>query len=176
LVGQHSGEVFLYYPKNGYWITYEPEPFTRHAGRVEGVSVLGSRAVAVTAGSEGIVRFIDLEDRSTIGEVEVPLGKVTSLHVSPDEAFMVVGNSKARISFWDIRGLDALDLLLNPFGRAPTTALTTLAALKGDRSLPPRAHRTLAFAEGVLQHRVRFDIELGAVPTIMAGEFDIEIE
>ncbi|MFP4346188.1 MAG: hypothetical protein ACLFU8_15940 [Anaerolineales bacterium] len=176
LVGQHSGEVFLYYPKRAYWLTYERPPFTRHTGRVEGVSVLESRGVVVTAGSEGIVRFIDLEDRSTIGEVQVPLGKVTSLHVSPDEAFMVVGNSEARLSFWDIRGLDVLDLLLNPFGRAPATALTTLAVLKEDPALPPRAHRTLAFAERVLHHRIRFDIELGAAPTIMAGEFDIEIE
>jgi hypothetical protein len=89
---------------------------------------------------------------------------------------MVVGNSEAQLSFWDIRGLDVLDLLLNPFGRAPTTALTTLGVLKEDRSLPARARRTLAFAERVLRHRIRFDIELGVAPTIMAGEFDIEIE
>lgn len=176
LVGQYSGDVFKYYPRNERWITHEVPSFTYHEGRVEGVSFLRSRSVVVTAGSEGTIRFIDLDDRSTIGEVEEPRGQVTSLHVSPDECFMAVGNSRASFSLWDLRGLDVLDLLLDPFGRAPTSALATLGTMLGFDGLSPRAHRTLEFAQRMLRHRVRFDVELGPAPSLVAGEFDIEIE
>jgi hypothetical protein len=176
LVGQYNGDVAVYYPRNDYWITFERQPFTRHAGRVEGVNLLHGRSVVVTAGSEGTIRFTDLDDRSIIGEVKDPLGQVTSLHVSPDECFMAVGNSEASFSLWDLRGLDVLDLLLDPLGRAPASALTTLRVVAGEAYFSPRALRTLEFAERMLRHRVRFDIELGPAPTLVAGEFDIEIE
>ena len=176
LMGQYSGNVVKYYPRNERWITYEVPSFTYHEGRVEGVNFLSSRSVVVTAGSEGTIRFIDLDDRSTIGEVEEPRGQVTSLHVSSDESFMAVGNSRASFSLWDLRYLDVLNLLLEPLARAPTSALTILGAVMEGDGLSPRARRTLEFAQQMLRHRVRFDIELGPAPSLVAGEFDIEIE
>ena len=176
LVGQYNGDVMVFRRRSSYWLAYDRATFSRHAGRAEGVSVLRGRGVAITAGSEGAVRFTDLDDGGVIGEVEAPEGRVTSLHVSPDEAFIAVGNSEASLSLWDIRGLDALDALLNPFGGAAAATVGALAALAADEGLSPRARRTLTFAERVLRHRFRFDIEIGPAPTIMAGEFDIEIE
>jgi hypothetical protein len=122
------------------------------------------------------VRFIDLHDRTLLGEVAAPRPELTSLHVSPDAAFMVVGNSQAQISFWDLRTLNALRLLRTRLGEVPAATLTTLRALRQTGGLVLQAYRSLEFAERVLQHRVRFDIELDPVISIMAGEFDIELE
>jgi hypothetical protein len=179
LVGQYGGDVMLYYPRrysHSLRLHRERTPFTQHAGRVEGVRILHNANVAVTAGSEGLVRFIDLHDRTLLGEVAAPRPELTSLHVSPDAAFMVVGNSQAQISFWDLRTLHALRLLRTRLGEAPTSAPTTLKGLREAQSLSPHACRTLEFAERVLQHRIRFDIEIEPVISIMAGEFDIELE
>ncbi len=179
LVGHYNGDVTLYTPRQRfYWggTAYQKETLTHHAGRVEGVHVLHSRTIAITAGSEGRVRFIDLRDRSVIGEVEAPGGQVTSLHVSPDGSFMAVGNSQASFSLWDLRGLDVLNLLLAPLGKTSVSVLPVIRTLSMDEDLPSRARRALKFAEQVLQYRVRFDIEVTDAPGITAGEFDIEIE
>ena len=101
---------------------------------------------------------------------------MTSLRVSPDESFMAVGNSQASLSLWDLRVLDAQMLLESPFARARPALLATLNVLADNENLDPRARLALKFAGCVLQHRFRFDIELGEAPTIMMGEFDIEIE
>jgi hypothetical protein len=176
IAGRFNGDVTVYEYKRKGWLTRKKGVLTRHEGRVAGVEILYGRSIVVTAGSEGRVRFMELKDRTTIGEVQVPLGQVTSLHISPDELFMATGNSEASLSLWDLRGLDARQLLTNPFAQAEPSAMMTNGVLVDNQNLDPRARSALKFAECALRHRFRFDIELGEAPTIMMGEFDIEIE
>ena len=176
VAGKYNGDVIIYQPTGTGWLARERRVFARHDGHVRGVEVLCGRSIVVTAGSGGSVQFTAWEDRAAIGSVQVPLGRVTSLHVSPDESFMAVGNSEASLSLWDLRLLDVQRLLVHPFGQAAAPILATLGALGDDKSLHPRARLALKFAECVLRHRFRFDIEIDEAPTIMMGEFDIEIE
>ncbi len=175
--GRFNGKVTTYeYKPQRTWLMQEPGFLTRHEGRVEGVEILQSRSIIVTAGSEGCVRFIDLRDRETIGEVQVPLGQVTSLRISPDESFMAVGNSKASLSLWDLRVLDVRALTEHPFGQVRPASLSILNVMVNNENLPTRARLVLRFIDCVLRHRFQFDIEIEDAPTIMMGEFDIEIE
>jgi WD40 repeat protein len=177
IAGRFNGDVIVYGRRqHTNWLAREPGTLTHHEGRVEGVEVLRGRSIVVTAGSEGVIRFMSLKGREIIGEVQDPLGQVTSLHVSPDGSFMAVGNSKASLSLWDLRVLDAQALLEHPFARAQPALLATLNVLMDNENLDPRARLALKFTDCVLRHRFRFDIELGEAPTIMMGEFDIEIE
>lgn len=176
IVGKFNGDVVVYERKRKDWLAREKGALTRHEGRVEGVEVLRSRSVVVTAGSEGRIQFTALKNRAAIGSVQVPFGRVTSLHVSPNESFMAVGNSRASLSLWDLRLLDVRRLLMQPFARAAATLLPILGLLVEDENLRPRARLALKFAQSVLRHRARFDIEIEEAPTIMRGEFDIEIE
>jgi hypothetical protein len=177
IAGKFNGDVIVYgHGQQRNWLAPERNVLTRHEGRVEGIEVLRGRAIVVTAGSEGNVRFISLKDREIIGEVQDPLGQVTSLHVSPDESFMAVGNSRASLSLWDLRVLDARAQLDRSFARVAPAFLTTLDVLMDNENLDTRARLVLKFADRVLRHRFRFDIEIGEAPTIMMGEFDIEIE
>ena len=177
IAGKFNGDVIVYgHRQQRNWLRREPKTLTHHEGRVEGVEVLHGHSIVVTAGSEGMIRFISLKDRKIVGEVRDPLGQVTSLHVSSDGSFMAVGNSKASLSLWDLRVLDAQVLLERPFARARPALLTTLNILMDNENLHPRARLALKFADCALRHRFRFDIELGEAPTIMMGEFDIEME
>lgn len=177
IAGRFNGDVIVYGRRqHTTWLAREPKALTHHEGRVEGVEVLHGRSIVVTAGSEGVIRFISLKGREIIGDVRDPLGQVTSLHVSPDGSFMAIGNSKASLSLWDLRVLDAQALLERPFARAKPALLATLNVLMDNEDLDPRARLALKFTNCVLRHRFRFDIELGEAPTIMMGEFDIEIE
>jgi hypothetical protein len=177
-VGRFNGDVVAYeYGLQGRaWFMQEKGTLARHEGRVQGVEILQGRSIVVTAGSEGHVRFIKLPDQEIIGQVQVPLGQVTSLHISPDGLFMAVGNSQASLSLWDLRALDVLALLDRPFGQAQPASLSILNLMVDNQNLQPRARLVLRFIACVLRHRFQFDIEIEEAPTIMVGEFDIEVD
>jgi WD40 repeat protein len=151
-------------------------PFTTHQGQVQAIEVLHHREVVITAASEGTVRFTAWANHAAIGEVRVPGERLTSLHVSPDGAFMAIGDSDASMSLWDLRVLDIPILLARPFAHAVPSHLAAVSALASNRELPVAVQHALQFVECVLRHRFRYDVEIDAVPTIRAGEFDIAIE
>jgi len=165
-----------WYEEDRTWLTREGQPLTHHEGRMKGVEMLHGSSIVISAASDGSVHFTDLETRASVGSVQVLDGPLTSLHISPDESFMAVGSSEAVLSLWDIRGLAMPGVLLQPFARSTVAVVPVLDDLIADGNLPPPARLALQFAACVLRRRFRYDIEIGELPMIMMGEFDIEIE
>jgi WD40 repeat protein len=175
IVGKFNGNVVVYKQRDG---LLEPawRPFPSHMGQVQGIEVLSDRSVAITAGSDGRIQFLSLTDSFPLGSVQVLGERLTSLHVSPDEAFMVVGDSDSSISLWDLRVMDVPALFACPFSRSVPCHLAAVDALSGELRLDPPVQRALLFIECILRHRFRYDIEIDEVATIRLGEYDIEIE
>jgi HEAT repeat protein len=176
IAGEYGGDVRTFQRQGPHWFQRSTDTLTQHAGRVEGVTFLRRESTVVTAGSEGVIHFIAWPDREVIADVETPVGQITSLHISPDGAFMAIGHAAAALSLWDLRILQIRQLLERPFAQADAQALAVLSLLVDNEGLSPAARRILHFAQHVLRHRARFDIELGDAPSIMLGEFDIEID
>jgi WD40 repeat protein len=182
LVGKFSGEVVacqrsghsLHADKD--LLHADKDLLITHQGQVQAVAVLSSRAVVITAGSEGRVQFTGWADCSPIGHVEVPGQRLTSLHISPDGAFMALGDSDASMSLWDLRALDIPPLLDLPLAYMVPMHLVAISALANYNALPSHVQHTLQFMECVLRHRFRYDVEIDELLTIRAGEFEIEIE
>lgn len=177
LVGQFSGEVIVLKRKSPGPFKRPREPWPARYGRLVGLEVLPTQEVVVCADAGGYIDFRKLDDDySALGQVQSPGGQVTSLHVSADEAFMVVGSAQAALSLWDLRPLAAPRLLAQPFGQATPAHLATFHSLSRLSQLSPPARCALEFAESILQHRFRHAIELDDAPQIKMGEFDIELE
>jgi HEAT repeat protein len=175
LVGKYNGDVIvLKLQHRGRRLHLQM--LTRHDGRAEGVELLPHRPVVVMAWSCGEVRFMAWPSRVSMGSVHAPGGGLTSLHVSPDGAFMAVGRSDATLSLWDLRVLNVPVLFARPFAQANPVDLATVSALASDTKLHRQAKPAVRFAECILQRRFRYDIEISEVPTIRVGEFDIEID
>jgi WD40 repeat protein len=175
--GMFDGRVWLFESSPGeHRLLRKGLSIKRHKDKVEGIGVLNRQNVLVTASYDGEIRFVGLKDQNVIGRYEAPLGRVTSLHISPNGYFMVVGSSESMLSFWDLMGLNLQWLLIESFAEASVTDLPILegAMRKKDLIVPARA--ALNFIERILHHRFRYDIEIGEVPSIMMGEFDIEID
>jgi len=103
--------------------------------------------------------------------------QLTSLHISPDEAFMALGDSNAALSLWDLRVLDVPRLFTRPFAQSVPDDLAALQALTGNGTvLPARVRNVLGFMEAILRYRFRFDIEIGEMPVIKVGEYEIELD
>jgi WD40 repeat protein len=147
----------------------------QHQGQVQGIEMLDECSIVVTAGSEGCVRFVAWPSQATIGELETTSQQLTSLHVSPDGAFMAMGEADAALSLWDLRTLYLLRLFTRPLAQAGPAHLAAVVALRQEASLPARLLEALRFIERVLRRRLR-DVEVGALPQVQAGEFEIEVE
>lgn len=177
LVGQYSGEVIILKRKSPGPFKRPRESWPSRYGRLIGLEILPTQEVVICADAGGHIDFRKLnDDYDSLGQVQSPGGQVTSLHVSADEAFMVVGSAQAALSLWDLRPLAAPRLLAQPFGQATPAYLSTFHTLSSLSQLSPPARRTLEFAEAILQHRFRHAIELDDAPQIKMGEFDIELE
>jgi HEAT repeat protein len=175
IVGQFGGEVLLC-RRDGEQLRSEKKALCKHPDRVQGVEVLGRSAVIVTASADGTVRFTSWANRALVGQIKVAGTRLTSLHVSPGGEFVAIGDSDASMSLWDLRVLDMPLLLSRPFARTVPAQLAVVSALADDTKLTAPLRQALKFSECVLRYRFRYDIEIGDVPTIRAGEFDIEIE
>jgi len=146
-----------------------------HTGTIQAVVMLDRRSVLITAASEGDILFTAWDNRSVIGGVHTSGPRLTSLHTSPDESFMAVSDSDGFVSLWDLRTLDVPLLFTAPLAKTVPDHLAAVQAAKQIADLSDKLRRALELLERVMQYRFRYDIEIGEVPTIKVGEFDIEI-
>ena len=147
-----------------------------HDGRALGAAVHAASHTLITAGSEGRLHFTDWQTRQLLGSLAHADKKFTALYASPDGAFFATGNQDDSITLWDMRALDAPRLFTLPFAKTTPEQLAALQQFAGDSALPAAVRGALRFMQAVMQHRFRFAIEIGDIPDIKVGEFDIEIE
>jgi hypothetical protein len=67
-------------------------------------------------------------------------------------------------------------ILSQPLAQATPAQLSTVTLLSHNPRLSPPARRMLEFTAAILQHRLRYAIELEEASHIKVGEFDIELE
>src|SRR5262249_36022323 len=147
----------------------------RHRSEVRGVELLRNHAVILSASTDGLLRFTERAEGKILGEVKVQGERLTSVHITPGGEFMVVGDSDASMPLWALRLLDVPLLLARPFAQALPIHLPAVNALVADPHVPAGLGPALRYIQTVLQHRFRYDVEVAEMPSIQAGEFDIEI-
>lgn len=158
------------------WIARQ-EPLTEYSSyeRVEAVESLNRLSLVISAGTGGEIRFFSINNYESLGNFTVPDGQITSLNVSPNEFFMAVGSDKEMMTLWDLRTLATRLLLDRPFAQAEVRIIPIINAIFNDAHLSLRARQVLQFAQAILLHRFRYDIEIEESPSIALGEFDIEL-
>jgi hypothetical protein len=175
IAGKVSGKV-LALPVDGKERRRARPVSVEHVGEITGLASLTGRSAVLTGDARGLIRFITWPQQALLGRINVQGRRLTSLHVSNDEAFMVTGDSDERIGFWDIRGLEVPVLLSRPLIQATPTHLGIAASFRQAQEVPAEARNALAFLEVLLRYKFRYDIEIDEITGIQPGEFDIEIE
>jgi hypothetical protein len=175
IAGKFNGEVVVL-NQGGGALTLERKALFKHGGQVQSVAILKERSVVISGCSNGKVQFTRWQNRAFVGAVEVPGERLTSLQVSADGDFMVVGDTDASISFWDLRVLDIPMLFTLPLVNAVPNHLAAVSSAIEHRNMKQTIFRALKFIQLILRHRFRFDIEIDEVRSIRKGEYDIQIE
>jgi hypothetical protein len=172
LLGRYNGEVrVLDFSRQ----SLERRPLVKHGGRVEGIACLKRQGITITSSTDGGVQFTNWARRATLGKIQASEGQITSLRVSPDEAFMALGCADASISLWDLRPLQVPDLFTQALALATPNHLAALRLLIDQPQIPVELKNAMRYIEGVLRFRFRFDVEVSAAPEILPGEFEIEL-
>ena len=175
VVGKNNGSVQAYRfapPQD----EAQPRLFQAHSERVQGAAIHAASNTLITAGAEGTLHFSDWSSHQFLSSLTHQEKKFTALYASPDGAFLATGHHDNSMTLWDIRVLDVPRLFAMPFAAASPDQLMAIQELAVHADIPPRVQRSLLFMLRVLQYRFRFDIEIGDLPSIKVGEFDIEIE
>lgn len=176
LAGQFNGQVIHYYYNGGH--RARAKVLTAHPKPVESVLLLPGRSIAATAGAEGEVRLFALPSLQPAGSIHAGDGaRLTSLHASPDGAFLATGSNQPSLALWDLRVQDIPALFNTPAGSIMPSQMALINTLAGyAENLPEPVINTLRYLQTLLQHRFRYDIEVSDVATIQVGEFDVFLD
>lgn len=175
-IGQHNGQVvrFDHLAQNS--LKIRRTLLGSHPSRVEGVAFIPHPDRLVTASADGELRFWDWPQGQLLGRITAPEGALNSLHISPDGSFMATGSSDSSMRLWDLRAPRLAEMLQKPLASLVPGDMSLIAAYYAEPTLPQALRASLSLMYALLEHRFRFDVELGELADIQPGEFDILID
>ncbi len=180
-----NSDDFLVGQRNGQIVRYLSKPENRGLVRevvgngkfgIVDLALLPSLPVLVAARMDGDIEFRRWPDCGLLGKIETGTGRLTSLHISADGAFMACGTDESTMQLWDLRIRDLPDLIDRPLSTSQPTQLAAVTGLLRNPAVPGSLKQTLQLAEALLQRRFRFDIQVDDLYQIQPGEFDIILD
>lgn len=181
LAGLRSGQVLRYAGVQDRRSYYSPQKLASHSAPVTGLHHLASVNTVISASSDGVIHFTDLNTKQSTADLHTPGNRLTSLHCSPDEMVLATGSDNAVFTLWDLRPILLPALLNKPIAHGTPADLALLIQMLSmpDEQLNEiptgilNAARLMAL---LLHRRFRYDIHLGAPTGIQYGDFDILLE
>ncbi|HEY8482368.1 MAG TPA: hypothetical protein VIL71_21290, partial [Spirillospora sp.] len=102
-------------------------------------------------------------------------GRPTCLTVSPNGDFVAVGYRSGTIDLLDLRAHEIAGIVDRPVVDLLPRHLGLAILASDDTSITGDARTALTLLRTCLEHRFRFDIEIGAAIRLKAGEYDISL-
>ncbi|MEU8799598.1 hypothetical protein [Spirillospora sp. NPDC048819] len=102
-------------------------------------------------------------------------GKPTGLTVSPGGEFLAVGHRDGAIDLFDLRLREVPGLIRRPVADLVPRHLGLVAAATADPAITGDARSLLELLRASLEHRFRYDVEIGDAVRLAAGEYDISL-
>lgn len=98
--------------------------------------------------------------------------RITSLVHIPETNRLISGSADGTIIIWP---LDTVHILRTSLSKMKTETIPMIQNRMAGTAITKNEHCWLQFILEMLKWRQRFDVELGEISTISAGEFDIEL-
>ncbi|TYB45638.1 hypothetical protein [Actinomadura chibensis] len=147
--------------------------------RVPGFAGLGVQdrtGRVIVADGEGDLHLLRGAELAAAGVLAAPRpGKPTSLTLSPDGEFLALGHRDGRVDLYDLRLQTVPELIRHPVADLVPRDLALVDAFAAEPGVDGAARAALDLLRACLEHRFRFDVELGAAERLKAGEHDISL-
>ncbi|HEY8482469.1 MAG TPA: hypothetical protein VIL71_21815, partial [Spirillospora sp.] len=159
-----------------------PQP-QAHVPGLTGLGVLPHSGLVVVSDAEKHLHFFALTAGEEPGGGLEPVGvhklsrndRPTSLTVSPNGEFVAVGYRSGTIDLLDLRAHEIAGIVDRPVVDLLPFHLDLAALAEDDPTITGDARKALALLRACLEHRFRFDIEIGDAVQLKAGEYDISL-
>jgi WD40 repeat protein len=122
------------------------------------------------------ITFRNAAKERLTGTLRLPGEKLTVLEVSADGDLLAAVTEPTGFQLWDLRPLELLELLDQPFGAADTRYMAAVRLLKDTPHITQPVRNALTYIETILRHRFRHAIEIEFAPHLQPGAADIELE
>lgn len=142
-----------------------------------GLAALAARNQLVVATRAGELQFFEPARlrQETVIAGPGDGGQATSLHVGARGDFLAVGYDSGATDIYDLRIGDLPALVNRPLASMVPVHLGVLAAARRVRDVPGAPGEVLDLLRACLEHRFRFDIEIGETVALATGEYDIAL-
>jgi len=176
IVGYNNGRVVQCQglPRRGQKYPYRD--LSEFKSPVSGLQFIPGHDVLVMAWDCGNMEFWRNLNPNTRRQSYSPIGRITSLHISPDGAFMATGSDEASLMLWDLRTYDIPEIFRKPLAGVRPGNLPGIMSLAQSKNLSPSVQNALKFLQILLEQRFRYDIQLSEIAQIQPGDYDIIIE
>ncbi|MFD0899605.1 hypothetical protein [Actinomadura sediminis] len=143
---------------------------------VRGLGALPGTGESVLVDGTGDLHVLDAgaSARTTVHRAPEPCAP-TSVTVSPDGGFLAVGDAAGHTDLFDLRVRELPRLVARPVAALLPRHLGIVATARAVPGLDRGSADALRLLEACLEHRFRFDVELGDAVRLSAGEFDISL-
>ncbi|MFV2176425.1 hypothetical protein ACFHW2_02715 [Actinomadura sp. LOL_016] len=143
---------------------------------VRGLGELPGTGEFVAVDARGDLHVLDAETLAwtTVHRAD-EAGDPTSATVSPGGDFLAVGDAAGHTDLFDLRVREAPLIAARPVVDLVPRHLGIVAAALTGPAPDPDAAAALRLLEACLEHRFRFDVEIGDAVRLSAGEFDISL-
>ncbi|TYK52556.1 WD40 repeat domain-containing protein [Actinomadura decatromicini] len=154
---------------------YVPEARTQVPG-FAGLGVQDRTGRVIVADGSGDLHLLRGAELDAVGVLAAPRpGKPTGLTLSPDGEFLAVGHRNGRVDLYDLALHTVPELIRHPVADLVPRDLGLVEAFAAEPGVGGKARVALDLVRACLEHRFRFDVELGAAERLKAGEHDISL-
>ncbi|WP_173095889.1 WD40 repeat domain-containing protein, partial [Actinomadura verrucosospora] len=143
-----------------------------------GIAALPGTGRLAVADRRGRLLFLDAATLAPVWTHRSPGGRhATSVHASPAGDLLAVGHDNGETDLFDLRAGRLPSLVGRALAGLVPRDLDAVAAARAVAAGGHPAHvaSTVALLHACLEHRFRFDIEIGGAVALTAGDYDISL-
>jgi hypothetical protein len=141
-----------------------------------GLASIPQREHVVAASRDGQLTFLTESRLDVIGRAgEGRRANATSVHVSPTGDYLAVGYDGGFTEIFDLRISKLPSAVQRPLVSMVPADLGVVSTAITTTPMSQHVRALFGLIKAFLEHRFRFDIELGDLVTLTAGDYDISL-
>jgi WD40 repeat protein len=147
-------------------------PLTKNDGKCTGLISIQKPSLFVTAWLDGELNVFN-DQLECVNSIDTPWKNITSLHASPDGAFLALGSRENGISLWDLRITDFAEKWNLPISMQSAGWITLLNQWHTATNVSSQSRKWVRLIQSCLQYFYRYEVQIDLLPHVKPGAYDI---
>ncbi len=170
-VGLANGQIIIFSQKTGRE-AMQIRSLVKNDAKCSGLIQLPTRSGVAVAWLNGDLNLFT-ESLELLAAIKSPWQNITSVHASPDGAFLALGSRENGISLWDLRIQDFSNNWNRPISAQPAGLITLLEQWQSADNIASQTLKWMRLLQACLQYHYRFEVQIDVLTHVKPGAYDI---